>query len=250
MQISCRGALSAVHSFCRNIIRVRWALAPTVLSIWLPAPSAHANQHTYGFYCELVGGSLSDAITKPYYDIDPYGIYHPEMRGTMSIAASTLTDLLPDDPLRGCYADNSLSTLLSFRLEGQEFSLLGNFSFDTQVNGSSSLLVFNDFFRISFLFHEANFPTDAAANLLALSTERGESDIGLWTLTAFGGGYAYSDRAVGLWHETALVHPSGAKVPETLPLYTFVATLLMTFAVYRVTRLKHAPMSEACSPPP
>ncbi|HEX2861674.1 MAG TPA: hypothetical protein VHN79_08540, partial [Lacunisphaera sp.] len=77
----------------------------------------------------------------------------------------------------------------------------------------------------------------SAANLLSLSTETGASDLGFWALTAFGGGYAYTDKAAAVWslptaslfsNETNQSIPTAAAttVPDSLPLLAIVPTLL------------------------
>ncbi len=221
----------------------------TVLSsslFFLPIITAPANPG-YGFYAEFVGGSLHDIITQPYYDSDPDTFYKPEMTGSMSLSTN-MTDLFPTDPMRGYYLDSSRSNPVSFQLEGQSFSLFGDLSFDTHVGGSSTLSIFNESFRLSFLFYTANFATDSINNLFTLPDNSGGDDIGLWTLDALGGGYAYSDKAASVWHNNTPAPDNNSStqrtdtqeltvaVPESLPLAGLMIPLLVVGYIHRRIR--------------
>lgn len=213
--------------------------------LFLPAITAPANPG-YEFYSEFVGGSLHDSITQPYYDSDPYTFYKPEMTGSMSFSTN-MVDLFPADTMRGYYVDSSRSSPVSFQLEGQSFSLFGDLSFDTYVGGSSYLSIFNEFFRLTFLFYTANFATDSANNLLSLPENPGGNDIDLWTLDALGGGYAYSDKAANVWHTAPApdtnttvqpVDPQSVSVPvpDALPLAGFLVPLVMAGLIHQRSR--------------
>lgn len=222
----------------------------------LSTVNASANQTSYGFYSEFVGGALADRITQPYYDANPYEFHKVEMRGSMTLTMPSV-DLFPSDPAFGRYVDTSGGSAITFQMEGQQFTLAGNLTFDTYVNGSSYLSINDNSFRLSFLFYDANFATDSADNLKFLTTQGGNNDIDLWALSAFGGGLAYSDKAVDIWElpdvltfsdvaaqssdsvSTSLVVnvPDAVTVPDTLPLVAGLAPLMMITFIHRRMRL-------------
>ncbi|HEX2862280.1 MAG TPA: hypothetical protein VHN79_11600, partial [Lacunisphaera sp.] len=88
------------------------AMLATALLV-LPAASVSGNPVTYGFFGEFVGGTLTDRLTQPYYDADPYRSYMPVMHGTFTLSLTALTDQFPDDPLRGYFVDASLGNSLN-----------------------------------------------------------------------------------------------------------------------------------------